>query len=79
MALRMACSCRRRRAEAHLYGGPTPLYLASAKKTRTEVIVFGENVLTEKPDDISVFLLHMAQDAHYFAESEVCFHLQNYF
>ena len=77
MALRIACESGWRRALAHLYGGPTPVYLASAEKTRTEVIVFDENVLTEKPDDISVFLLHMAHDAHYFALAELYFILQS--
>ncbi|CDG39957.1 hypothetical protein ASAP_1912 [Asaia bogorensis] len=47
--------------------------MASAEKTLIEVIVFDENVLTEKPDDISVFLLHMAHDAHYFALAEFYF------
>ncbi|NVN43721.1 hypothetical protein HW537_07360 [Asaia siamensis] len=47
------------------YGGPTPRYWASAEKTLTEIMVFDENVLTERPDDISVFLLHMARNAHY--------------
>ncbi|WP_159101723.1 hypothetical protein [Asaia platycodi] len=36
-------------------------------------MVFENNVLTEKPDDISVFLLHMAQDAPYFALAVLCF------
>ncbi|GGC28568.1 hypothetical protein HW511_07750 [Asaia siamensis] len=49
-----------------IYGGPTPLYLASAEKTLNAFMVFEDNVLTEKPDDISVFLLHMAPDAPYF-------------
>jgi len=47
--------------------------LASAEKTLTAFMVFENNVLTEKPDDISVFLLHMAQDAPYFALAVLCF------